>query len=163
MAQLSQDGRKPSQSIDVAVESAGPIVAARLGLDIGDPVAVRKRVRSLDGEPFNINDTYYDFKLAGDTAIMNPADIPQGSNFVMESKGLVEVRAIDEIYIRMPNSEEVSRLNLGAGTPVAMHVATGYTADDRPVRCDIFIIPGDRHVILFERIHNRQDAPAATS
>lgn len=153
MSAFSKDGREPSQSIDVAIVSAPPIVAQRLGCEAGAPVAVRKRVRYLDGEPFNINDTYYPFELARDTEIMNPADIPRGSNNVLGDKGYHEVRAVDEIYVRMPTPEEVHRLRLSPGTPVAEHFVTGYTDKDEPIRCDVFILPGDRHVILFERSH----------
>ncbi len=28
---------------------------------------------------------------------------------------------------------------------------TGYTSDGRPVRCTVNVLPGDRHVILYER------------
>jgi GntR family transcriptional regulator len=36
---------------------------------------------------------------------------------------------------------------------VAVHLVTGYTAEDRPVRCDVFVLPGDRNVIVYERVH----------
>jgi GntR family transcriptional regulator len=153
MAVLTKEGRKPSQSIDVAVVSAPRLVAERLGIEAGTRVAVRKRVRSLDGEPFNINDTYYAYDLVANTEIMDPADIPRGSNNVLADVGYREVRAIDEFYVRMPDPEEVRRLRLRPGTPVAAHYVTGYTADDKPTRCDVFILPGDRHVILYERVH----------
>lgn len=142
-----------SQSIDVAVEAAPPLIAERLGLAIGARVIVRKRVRSLDGEPFNINDTYYSYELAANTELMDPIDIPQGSNNVLADFGYREVRAIDEFYVRMPHPEEIRRLRLSPGTPVAVHYVTGYTAKDEPTRCDVFVLPGDRHVILYERIH----------
>jgi len=159
MTALIQEGREPSQSIDVAIETANVLVAARLGIEPGSRVVVRKRVRFIDGEPFNINDTYYSYDLAHDTEIMDPSDIPRGSNNVLADKGYREVRAIDEFYIRMPEQEEIRRLGLAPGTPVACHYVTGYTADDKPARCDVFVLPGDRHVILYERTHP-EDADA---
>ncbi len=152
-ATLTNEGRQPSQSIDVAVVSAPVLVAQRLNIEPGSRVVVRKRVRSLDGEPFNINDTYYPYDLALSTEIMDPVDIPRGSNNVLEDQGYREVRAIDEFYVRMPEPEEIRRLQLRPGTPVACHLVTGYTATDQPVRCDVFVLPGDRHVILYERVH----------
>jgi GntR family transcriptional regulator len=160
MSYLAKEGRQPSQTIDVSVVSAPPLVAQRLDIEPGSPVVVRKRVRSLDGEPFNINDTYYPYELAQGTEIMSPEDIPRGSNFVLEDHGYVEVRAVDEIYVRMPQPDEVQRLRLSPGTPVAAHYATGYTANDEPIRCDLFILPGDRHVILFERVHPQTTSDA---
>jgi hypothetical protein len=85
--------------------------------------------------------------------LSRPNDIPRGTNFVLADHGYREVRAVDEIYVRMPQPDEVQRLILSAGTPVAAHYVTGYTAKDEPIRCDVFILPGDRHVILFEHVH----------
>jgi GntR family transcriptional regulator len=150
---LSEEGRQASQSIEVAVESARGLIAERLGVPEGTPVVVRKRVRFIDGEPFNINDTYHTLELAAGTAVMNPVDIPEGSNSVIEKVVGPEVRAVDEIYVRMPTPDEIRRLKLSTGTPVAVHYCTGYTKEDRVVRVEYFVIPGDRHVILFERVH----------
>ena len=161
MATIQREGRTSAQTIEVAVMSADPFVAERLGIQPQEPVAVRKRVRFVDDEPFNINDTYYRYDLAKDTAIMNPADIPGGSNNVLDAKGYAEVRAMDEFYIRMPEPEEIRRLQLRPGTPVAAHIVTGYTATNESCRCDVFILPGDRHVIIYERI--RPDTADDTS
>ena len=153
MSRLSLDGRSPEQNIEVAIVPATEIIAGRLGVSVGELVVARKRVRYLDGQPFNINDTFYRYDLAANTVIMNPADIPTGSNYVLAEQGYVEVRAIDEFYVRMPVPDEVQRLGLSAGTPVAVHYVTGYTASDQAIRCDVFVLPGDRHVILYERTH----------
>lgn len=150
---LFEEGRRPSQTIEVAVESASGIIAERLGVPEGTPVVARKRIRSIDGEPFNINDTYHTLELAGGTAVMNPDNIPEGSNVVIERLIGPEVRALDEIYIRMPTPDETRRLNLSTGTPVAVHYCTGYTQDEKIVRVEYFVIPGDRHVIVYEREH----------
>lgn len=154
MSYLTRQGRRPSQTIAVAVEPAPEPVAERFAVEPGTPVVVRKRVRSLDGEPFNINDTYYRQEAAAGTAAMDPADIPQGSNSVIEAVLGPEVRAVDEIYIRMPDPEETQRLEIDPGTPVAVHYVTGYTASEQVVRVDRFVLPGDRHVIQYERRHD---------
>jgi DNA-binding GntR family transcriptional regulator len=153
MSFLTKEGRTPSQSIEVVVEEANEFVAKRYGVPVGTPVVARKRVRSIDGEPFNINDTYYLHDVVKDTPVMSPADIPRGSNRLVEDKIGDEVRAIDEFYIRMPTPKEAERLRLNQGTPVAVHYVTGYTANDDVVRVDVFVLPGDRHVILYERQH----------
>jgi DNA-binding GntR family transcriptional regulator len=153
MSFLSNEGRKPSQSIEVSIEEADILIAKRFGVEVGTPVVARKRVRSIDGEPFNINDTYYLHEVVKDTPVMSPADIPRGSNRIVEDILGDEVRAIDEFYIRMPTPEEAQRLQLSQGTPVAVHYVTGYTAEDKIVRVDVFVLPGDRHVIVYERVH----------
>lgn len=151
MSEFSAAGSVPTQSIAVEVVIPPKHVAVRLGLDEGDLAAVRRRVRSLDGVAVNINDTFYPYSLVSDTEIMSPSDIPRGSNNVLRDKGLPEAYARDEIFIRMPDSDDRHRLGLGPGTPVAVQYTTGYTSDELAIRCDVFVLPGDRNVILYER------------
>jgi DNA-binding GntR family transcriptional regulator len=146
-----EDGRTPSQTIDVGLVQASPEVAQRLGVEAGEIVVARRRVRSIDGEPFNLNDTFYPLELVQGSAIMSPADVPQGTNQLLAERGFPQDRALDEIYVRMPTPDETRRLELQPGTPVAMHICTGYTAEGQPVRCTVNVLPGDRHVIVYER------------
>jgi GntR family transcriptional regulator len=55
------------------------------------------------------------------------------------------------IYVRMPTPDEAKRLDLTAGRPIAEHIITGYDEDDRPARCVLNILPGNRHVIIYDR------------
>ena len=154
MAGQEAKGREPNQAISVALEPAPEPVAKRFRIPAGTIVVVRKRLRYLDSEPFNINDTYYLRDLAEGTDVMSPDDIPRGSNSVIEDIIGPEVHAIDDIYVRMPTPEEAHRLELPIGTPVAVHYVTGLTADEKIVRVDFFVLPGDRHVIQYDRWHN---------
>jgi GntR family transcriptional regulator len=151
MAEHSADGRAPSQTIDVAIVIPPADVAKRLQLGTGETAVVRKRVRYLDNEPFNINDSYFPSKLVHGSEIMSPADIARGANQIMTELGYDQVRALDEIYVRMPTPDEAVRLRLGPGTPVACHVCTGLTEKGTPARVVVNVLPGDRHVIVYER------------
>ena len=55
-----------------------------------------------------------------------------------------------EIITRMPTPDEVARLGMSTGTPVAEHIRTGYTATDKPVRVMISIIPGDTLILQYK-------------
>lgn len=145
--------RNPTQKIEVGVIVAPADVARRLKLEPGAYVAERRRLRLLDGVPFQANDSYYPLDLVEGTAIMLPGSIPQGVNQYLADLGHAQTKALDEIWIRMPTLDESRRLQLGPGTPVAEHVITGLTADERPVRMVRTILPGDRNVITFERTH----------
>ncbi|UWZ40757.1 GntR family transcriptional regulator [Dactylosporangium roseum] len=149
--QISSEGRKPSQTIEISLVPASPEIAQRLDVPEGQTVVARRRVRSINGEPVNTNDTHFPLDAVKDSDIMSPEDIPQGTNQRLAELGFAQVRAIDEFFIRMPTPEEVHRLDLAAGTPVALHIVTGYTAEGRPVRCTLNVLPGDRHVIVYER------------
>ena len=128
-----------------------------LNLNDGEPVVVRRRVRYLDGEPFNTNDSYFPLALVQDTEIMRPDDIARGANEVLAEKGFLQAQALDELHIRMPTPNEAQRLNLGPGTPVAYQIVTGYAEDGRPIRVVLNVLPGDRHVIAFERHRQTPD------
>lgn len=149
--ELHTANRKPTQHISVEIITPSPIIADRLSLQPGDLVVSRRRTRFLDGEPWNINDSHYPLELVQNSEIMTPADVPRGTNQVLAELGHERVRAIDEIEVRMPTPDEVDRLELPPGTPVAMHRATGYTATDRPVSCTVNVLPGPTHRIVFER------------
>ncbi|MFJ5231024.1 GntR family transcriptional regulator [Kitasatospora sp. NPDC088391] len=153
----SADGREPRQLIEVAIVEPAPDIAKRLQLEPGQLAAVRHRIRWLDGEPFNLNDSYFPLDIVRESEIMRPEDISRGANVVLAELGYQQVTALDEVYVRMPTPDEVHRLDLGPGTPVAYHVCTGYTAESRPVRVAVTVLPGDRHVISYERRWEPQD------
>ncbi|WP_433796543.1 GntR family transcriptional regulator [Actinoplanes sp. CA-252034] len=149
--QIADEGRVPSQRIEVTLVQAGPDLAERLRVEPGVPIVARRRVRFINGEPTNINDSHFPLELVKDSEIMSPAYIPRGTDQVLADLGHRQDRAIDEILVRMPTPDEIHRLGLGPGTPVAVHYDTGYTTDGRPVRCTVNVLPGDRHKIVFER------------
>lgn len=149
--QITAEGRVPSQVIEVSLMRATPDLAERLRVDAGATIVVRRRVRFINGEPTNINDSHYPLDLVRDSEIMSPVYVPRGTDQVLADLGYRQDRAIDEIFVRMPTPDEIHRLDLGPGTPVAVHYDTGYTADGQPVQCTVNVLPGDRHKIVFER------------
>lgn len=149
--QIVASGRKPSYAIEVALIEAGAHLAERLRVDPSSTVVARRRVRFINGEPTNINDSHFPIDLVRDSEIMLPAYLPRGTDQVLVELGYPQHRAIDEILVRMPTPDEIHRLGLGPGTPVAVHFDTGYTVDGRPVQCAVNVLPGDRHRIVFER------------
>ncbi|MDP9798300.1 GntR family transcriptional regulator [Catenuloplanes nepalensis] len=151
MADHSAEGREPKQEIEVAIVDPPADVRKRLNLAEGELAAVRRRIRYLDGEPYNTNDSYFPLAVVQGSEIMNPADIARGANEVLRELGYPQTRTLDEIYIRMPDPNEIKRLELGPGTPVACHICTGLCDDGTPIRVVVNILPGDRHVIVYER------------
>lgn len=145
--------RNPSQVISVEIATPPAVVAERLELAPGELVVIRRRVRSLNGVPWNTNDSHYPLELVQGSEIMDPTDVPRGTNQVLTDLGYETVRAIDEIETRPPTPEEAARLDLEAGTPVAMLRTTGYTSENRPVRCTLNVLPGAYHVIMYERVN----------
>lgn len=151
-------GRKPTQRIEVSIVPAPADVSRRLRVTEGEFVVLRSRLRMLEGEPFQLNDSYYPRDVAEGTEVMQPHDIARGANQVLADHGNVQVRALDEIWVRMPKPAEVNRLRIAPGTPVAEHIVTGFTAAGRPVRMVRAVLPGDRNVITFDRTHPDHEA-----
>lgn len=147
---VSQEGRKPSQVIEVAIVEPPENIATRLELSDGDLTVVRRRLRFVDGQPYNTNDSYFPHAIVADSEIVNPADIVRGANLVLEELGHPQVRVVDDISARMPTPEESRRLELEPGTPVMEYVRVGYDDADVPVRVAVSVLPADKHLIRYE-------------
>ena len=146
---IERQGHDPTRQ-DLHVERITPpeAVAARLNLDPrNDTSVVRRHVRYIDGKPAIISDDYFDEKIVQGTELAEPEDTTREN--ILAEAGYEQVYDIDEIITRMPTPEEVARLEIPAGTPVAEHVRTGYTASDKPVRVMISIIPGDTLILQY--------------
>jgi len=112
-----------------------------------DVCVVRKHVRYIDGRPAIISDDYFDEKIVRGTELAQPEDTTRED--ILKEAGYEQVYDIDEIITRMPTPDEVTRLGIPAGTPVAEHIRTGYTADNKPVRVMLSIVPGDTLILEY--------------
>ncbi|MFG1943465.1 GntR family transcriptional regulator [Nonomuraea sp. NPDC048826] len=147
---VTQEGRAPSQYIEVLTVSPVEEIASRLELADGELAVVRRRLRFVDGQPYNTNDSYFPRELVADSVIARPGDIERGANRVLEELGHEQVRVVDDIWARMPNQEEAERLQLELGTPVVVYVRVGYDRFDTPVRVAVSVLPADKHLIRYE-------------
>jgi GntR family transcriptional regulator len=147
---VREQGREPSQTITVEMVQADAAVGRWLEVGEGSLVAVRRRIRSIDGIPDNINDTFYPLELAQEIPeILNPADVPQGIIALMREHGYRQVRYADELRWRPPTPSEKAQLNVPTGVAVLVQTRTGYTAD-RPVKTTVTTWPGDSHIMIYE-------------
>jgi GntR family transcriptional regulator len=127
---------------------ASVTIAARLNLDPRtDSCIVRRHVRYIDGKPAIISDDYFDERIVRGTELAEPEDTTREN--ILAEAGYEQVYDIDEIITRMPTPDEIERLRMSPGTPVAEHIRTGYTAEDRAVRVMVSIIPGDALILRY--------------
>jgi GntR family transcriptional regulator len=150
MSDVAEQGRAGDLRIEVAIVRADPTTAARLELDEGATVVVRRRIQYVDGQPYATADTYFPHALVRNTSITEPGDIPQGANKVLDELGHAQVRFQDEITLRMPTTEEAATLQIGPGTPVGCLARVGYDAQDTPVRLFSTVLPGDRYTLVYD-------------
>jgi GntR family transcriptional regulator len=148
--QIEAQGKKPKQVSTVEIIPVSAEIAAHLGMDEGEQVAVRRRVQYADDEPLQLGDSYYPLPLVQHSKIMDPADVVEGTDQVLEDLGHTPTRYKDEITWRMPSADEATKLHLGPATPVGRLLRTTLDQDDRPIEVYEVILPGDRHVLLYE-------------
>lgn len=147
---VTSEGRKPGQDIEVSIVEPPEEIATRLQLEDGAVAVVRRRLRYVDDQPYNTNDSYYPHALVAGSEIARPGNIARGANRVLEELGHRQVRVVDDIGARMPTPEESSRLQLEPGTPVVVYVRVGYDLEDTPVRVAVSVLPADKHLIRYE-------------
>jgi len=146
---IESQGHDPTRQ-DLEVERITPPdnIITRLNLDPRtDIVVVRRHVRYIDGKPAIISDDYFDERIVRGTELAEPEDTTREN--ILAEAGYEQVYDIDEIITRMPTPDEIGRLRISTGTPVAEHIRTGYTATDRAVRVMISIIPGDTLILQY--------------
>ncbi|GII89826.1 GntR family transcriptional regulator [Sinosporangium siamense] len=147
---VSHEGRLPGQVIEVSIVAPPEDVAIRLELADDGLAVVRKRLRFVDGQPYNTNDSYFPLSLVAGSEIARPGDIMRGANRVLDELGHPQVRIVDDISARMPTPAEAQRLMLEPGTPVVVYIRVGYDPDDLPVRVAVSVLPADKHLIRYE-------------
>jgi GntR family transcriptional regulator len=142
-------GRVGTQEIRVEVAEASAWVAEKLEIPVGSVVVIRRLLRYSDGEPHNRNDTYFPGDIAEGTALMRPADIPQGAIALLGELGHPQEGWQDWDEARMPTPEEVRELRMATGFPVMLQVRAGYSLE-RPIRLAVTVWPGDRSVLIYK-------------
>lgn len=149
-AQQIEAQGKVSRQVSVTDVVPAAHVASYLGLAESDLVGVRRRVMYADDEPLQLGDSYYPLDIVRDSKIMDPGDVVEGTDQVLEDLGHIPTRYEDQITWRMPTSNEATKLQIPPGTPVGQLVRTSFDQNDRPVEVYVVILPGDKHVLLYD-------------
>ena len=146
---IEDQGHDPTrQDLDVERISPPESIATRLNLDPRtDTIVVRRHIRYIDGKPAIISDDYFDERIVEGTELAQPEDTTREN--ILAEAGYEQVYDIDEIITRMPSPAETARLGISTGTPVAEHIRTGFTANNRPVRVMVSVIPGDTLILQY--------------
>ncbi|HEX2418020.1 MAG TPA: GntR family transcriptional regulator [Micromonosporaceae bacterium] len=146
---VKRQGRRPSETVEVAIVVPPEAVAERLRIDSSNELTVvRRRVRYVDDSPYQIADSYFPEPLVRGTPLMRPRSVSAPGG-ILASIGHPQSTYLDEIAVRMPTKNEVDRLELPSGTPVAEVTRTGYAEDETPLRVMVTVAPGDRNVLVY--------------
>lgn len=147
---VEEQGGKPYQHIRVETIVPSRAIKAALELTEGALVLARRRMRTIDGTPYCITDSFFPYDLVKGTEIADPTDIKRGGRHVLREHGYEMVRHRDSIRSRRPHSREISELEISGGLPVIRHDRTSYTAAGQPVRLMSSAYPSDRWELIYE-------------
>lgn len=143
-------GRSPGQTIEISVVHAPDWIAEWLEVEPMASVAVRRRLRTLDGQISNTADTYYPMWVTTEVPeILDPSDIPQGALALMAERGLRTESYVDALRWRTPTPEEARTLEISQGVSILAQVRTGYT-DSKPIHLTRTLWPGDTIELRYE-------------
>lgn len=147
---VREQGGEPSTVVTVQVEQASTEVSAALEVDEGSNVVTRRRIRSVDGEPHQLADSWFPYWLAEEHPVfLQPGDVHAPGGLLGDA-GLTQTRLLDSLTARMPTPDELRLLNMSAGTPLLIHHRTGYTSDGRAVRYMVTRMAADRVDLTWE-------------
>ncbi|MFI0141576.1 GntR family transcriptional regulator [Streptomyces luteogriseus] len=154
-AAILELGRTPSQDTPtVSVDRAPADIAAELGVKPGTFVVARRRIRRVDGEPFQLADSWFPTEVAFDTPLMDEEDVTMPGGILANIKDgqYAQTRKVDKLRAWTLTSDQAERLGLPTGStvPVLRHVRVGYNAAGMAVRCMVTIAPGDLNTLVYE-------------
>ncbi|MEU0720106.1 GntR family transcriptional regulator [Streptomyces lavendulocolor] len=147
---VTNAGRRPSQTFRVELQPAPAYQAERLRVDAGSTTVLRFCHRFVDDVPWSTQATYYpEWLLQQGPRLAEPGDIAEGTTRYLASLGIEQIGYFDELATRMPTPEEARLLEVGAGVPVLLWTRTGYSKD-RPIRCTVTTFRGDLNRMNYE-------------
>lgn len=144
-------GHNPEQRITVeTVLGSDPDLPTGLDVAPDRQVVVRRRLRSVDGVPYAISDSFYPMEVVRGSEITSPADITRGARHVLAELGYAMHRHADLVESRRPHASEVRKLNIAPGLPVIAHTRVSRAENGTPVRLLASVLPSDRWRLTYE-------------
>jgi GntR family transcriptional regulator len=146
-----QDGEPAQEFIKVeTVLAGGHGVPPGLELDEGTPVLARRRLRSIDGLPYMISDSFYPYDLVAGSPLASPVDIETGARHELKRLGIEMHHHRDQIECRRAHNHEVEQLEIARGVAVIAHSRVSYTRSGLPMRVLASVLPSDRWNVRYE-------------
>lgn len=147
---IRAQGGEPENDLQIVAEQASADVAEALGIEEGTAIQARHRMRSVNGEPHQLCDSYFPPFVTDDNELFwRPTDLGvQGG--LLAATGHKQVRWHDTLTARMPRAEEAQRLRMAPGTPLLVHTRIGYDEKDRPVRYMVTRMAADRVEVSYD-------------
>lgn len=147
---IRKQGGEPHTEVTVRLVPADADIAAALGVAAGSTVVVRERIRSIDGQPHQLADSYFPEWLTNQhPEFLKPGDVSAPGG-LLAAAGVPQVRMHDTISARLPTAVEATVLKAKPGVPLVVHTRTGYDEQGRAVRHMVTRAAADRTSISYE-------------
>jgi DNA-binding GntR family transcriptional regulator len=135
--------RETSRILEVGTVGADEIVAARLDIEPGSPVYVRRRVVSRDGAPVHLSSSYYPAFVVEATPELTELVSTGGSRELAAQRlGAAQDRVLEEVTSRLATDTEKDALGLTGSVIVTQVVRTVSLTDERIVEVAVKVCHG---------------------
>jgi DNA-binding GntR family transcriptional regulator len=132
-----------SQILEIGTVAADDIVAARLDIEPGTPVSVRRRVVSRDGVPTHYSSSYYPPYVISAVPELSEAVSTGGSReLAAERLGSPQKAVLEEVTSRYAAEVEKAALGLTGSVIVTQIVRTVHLTDGRIVEVGVKVVSG---------------------
>ncbi|MFI9163450.1 GntR family transcriptional regulator [Kitasatospora aureofaciens] len=133
-----------SEILEVGRVGASETIAARLGVEPGSPVQLRRRLVRRGGVPVHMSSSYYPLYVVEATPeLAEPVSTGASRELAAERLGSVQSRWREEITSRESTEQERQALGLTAPAWIQQVVRTVYLADGRVVETAIKVVSAE--------------------
>lgn len=132
-----------SRILEVGTVGADETVAARLEVEPGTPVHVRRRIVSRDGSPVHLSSSYYAaFVIEVTPELTEPVSTGASRELAAERLGTPQERVLEEVTSRLATEPEKEALGLTGSVIVTQVVRTVFLTDGRIVEVAVKVCHG---------------------
>lgn len=132
-----------SRILEVGTVGADETVAARLEVEPGTPVHVRRRVVSRGGAPVHLSSSYYAAFVVNVTPeLAEPVSTGSSRELAAERLGVAQDRVLEEVTSRHATEPEKEALGLTGSVIVTQVVRTVFLTDGRIVEVAVKVCHG---------------------
>ncbi|WP_331462015.1 UTRA domain-containing protein [Streptomyces sp. KMM 9044] len=117
---------------------------------VGEETVVRRRVVRLDGEPYELTDTYSPAAVALGARLTERRRIPGGAVTFLAERGHAGVWVREDVPARMPGAEEREILRMGQDEPGIGLSRVTLDGGGRPIQADVMVVPASRQRLRYE-------------
>lgn len=141
-------GRDSSTETKAVYQGEAPASVGRL---LGETdVWVRQRRHFVDGRPVMLSVSYYPTSIVAGSPITELDTGEGGAPARLADLGYAPDHHSTRFRARMPSSDEIDRLQIPAGTPVAVFLRTSFNESDRPIEVTEMVASGDAFIFQFD-------------